>query len=87
MNTTTTKWIDVDKLAPLGDAEIWPLARAEYLRMLSLLRSLDEGEWPRPPPRPTRKAPDVRRCRLMRNGERTSRGAVRSGAPQAPGPL
>jgi hypothetical protein len=48
VNTTTTKWIDVDKLAPLGDAEIWPLARAEYLRMLSLLRSLDEGEWPRP---------------------------------------
>jgi uncharacterized protein (TIGR03083 family) len=48
VNTTTTKWIDVDKLAPLGGAEIWPLARAEYLRMLSLLRSLDDGEWPRP---------------------------------------
>ena len=48
MNTTTTKWIDVDKLAPLGDAEVWPLARAEYLRMLSLLRSLDDGDWPRP---------------------------------------
>jgi len=37
VNTTTTKWIDVDKLAPLGDAEVWRLARAEYLRMLSLL--------------------------------------------------
>jgi len=48
VNTTTTKWIDVDKLAPLGDAEVWPLARAEYLRMLSLLRSLDDGDWPRP---------------------------------------
>lgn len=48
MNTTTTKWIDADKLAPLGDAEIWPLARAEYLRMVALLRSLDDREWPRP---------------------------------------
>ena len=48
MNTTTTKWIDVDKLAPLDDAEIWRLARTEYLQMLSLLRSLENGDWPRP---------------------------------------
>jgi uncharacterized protein (TIGR03083 family) len=48
VNTTTTKWIDVDELAPLGDAEIWRLARAEYLRMLALLQSLDDQDWPRP---------------------------------------
>ncbi len=48
MTTRTAKWINVDKLPALGDAEIWRLARAEYLRMLSLLRSLDDGEWPRP---------------------------------------
>jgi uncharacterized protein (TIGR03083 family) len=48
VTTRTAKWINVDKLPALGDAEIWRLARAEYLRMLSLLRSLDDGEWPRP---------------------------------------
>lgn len=48
MTTTTTKWIDVDTLAPLGDAETWRLARAEYMQMLSLLRSLGDREWTSP---------------------------------------
>jgi uncharacterized protein (TIGR03083 family) len=46
VNTTTaTDWIDIDQLAPLGDAEIWRLARTEYVRMLALLRSVDDADW------------------------------------------
>jgi uncharacterized protein (TIGR03083 family) len=48
MNATTTGWIEVEDLKPLADAEIWDLARAEYLRMLNLLRSLEDADWARP---------------------------------------
>jgi hypothetical protein len=43
--STSTEWIDVDKLAALDDGEFWRLARAEYQQMASLLRSLDEEDW------------------------------------------
>jgi uncharacterized protein (TIGR03083 family) len=46
MSTATAfNWIDTDQIRPLGDAEIWRLARTEYDRMLARLRSLDSSDW------------------------------------------
>ena len=45
MSATTREWIDVDRMAPLGEAETWDLAREEYVRMLALLRSIKDVEW------------------------------------------
>ena len=48
MLSTSTRWIDIDRLAPLGDDEIWRLARVEYQQMASLLHSLDAEDCARP---------------------------------------
>ena len=48
MKAMTHIWIDVDKIGPLPDAEVWRLARTEYQRMLALLRRLDDAAWSQP---------------------------------------
>lgn len=48
MNTTAANnWIDIERIRPLDDGEIWRLARTEYNRMLTTMRSLDGSDWSR----------------------------------------